>query len=536
MDHFEDLLTPMVKGTYIRQGLEAIKARNNLLERLLTDRRLPLNGWDDATIEYVMQQLAMMDSNNFPGNIGLGEREGRVYSSLVSKRHYNLAHGIGRSGDISEVQPKAAGSSTIYKLANDLVHHAILLSGFTSLRKSLIIPMATGMTLVLSLLTLRKSRPQAKYIIWPRIDQKSCFKAILTVGMTPIIIENKLIGDEISTDVDAIEHVLACTNPDEILCILCTTSCFAPRRPDRIDKIAILCKEQSIPHVINNAYGLQCPLIGKLVTRACTVGRVDYIIQSTDKNFMVPVGGAVLSSPTPSLIDEAAKLYPGRASSSPIVDVFITLLSMGQVGWQELHQQRVDCLPLLIDGLQEIALEFGERVLISPCNSISVGITVSQTLAPPPITTSDTEPIESTIPLPIDHPCDMNDRHSVDPSFIGSMLFKRAVSGARVVAKNTAPVTIGSNVFEGWGSHIRTYHSSYLTVACAVGITERDIITFLQKIRKVLMAAKKMSGGTVPPVGGKAGEGGGEGVGEAVGAPLSALWMDMMNRKARNIG
>lgn len=33
---------------------------------------------------------------------------------------------------------------------------------------------------------------------------------------------------------------------DNILCVLTTTSCFAPRIPDNIPEIAILCKEQSI--------------------------------------------------------------------------------------------------------------------------------------------------------------------------------------------------------------------------------------------------------------------------------------------------
>ena len=31
-----------------------------------------------------------------------------------------MGHGIGRSGDIAEVQPKSAGSSLIYKLANSM--------------------------------------------------------------------------------------------------------------------------------------------------------------------------------------------------------------------------------------------------------------------------------------------------------------------------------------------------------------------------------------------------------------------------------
>jgi O-phospho-L-seryl-tRNASec:L-selenocysteinyl-tRNA synthase len=39
-----------------------------------------------------------MDSNNFLDNVGVGEREARVASELVARRHYRLAHGIGRSG------------------------------------------------------------------------------------------------------------------------------------------------------------------------------------------------------------------------------------------------------------------------------------------------------------------------------------------------------------------------------------------------------------------------------------------------------
>ena len=67
-----------------------------------------------------------------------------------------------------------------------------------------------------------------------------------------------------------------------------------------------------IPHVINNAYGLQCRKISKLINRAVTIGRVDYIVSSTDKNFMVPVGGGIIASPDPDLITAVGKLYPGR--------------------------------------------------------------------------------------------------------------------------------------------------------------------------------------------------------------------------------
>lgn len=40
-----------------------------------------------------------------------------------------LGHGIGRSGEITAVQPKAAGSSLIMTLTNSLALHAIKLSG-----------------------------------------------------------------------------------------------------------------------------------------------------------------------------------------------------------------------------------------------------------------------------------------------------------------------------------------------------------------------------------------------------------------------
>mmetsp|Transcript_10888 Transcript_10888/g.16590 ORF Transcript_10888/g.16590 Transcript_10888/m.16590 type:complete len:532 (+) Transcript_10888:34-1629(+) len=530
MDHFQELLTPLVKESYIAQGLDAIKSRQNLLERLLREKRLPQTGWDDSTIEYVLQQLAMMDSNNFTGNVGLGEREGRVYSSLVARRHFSLAHGIGRSGNIAEVQPKAAGSSLTYKLTNLLVNHALCVSGCVGIERSLVVPMATGMTIALSLLTLKKKNPDAKYVIWPRIDQKSCIKAMLTVGLTPLIVENILEGDEISTNMGAIEQLMQ-EYGTEILCVLTTTSCFAPRRPDRIDRIAKLCEQHSIPHVINNAYGLQCPLISKLLSRAITVGRVDFVIQSTDKNFMVPVGGAVLSSPQAELIDEASKLYPGRASSSPILDLFITLLSMGENGLRELHEERLRCLPILIDGLSRVASQYGERVLVSPCNSISIGVTLSQSLCRQEVGSPDSVPMSDS-------------RSTVDISYIGSMLFKRSVSGSRVVAAG-GESTIGGHVFRGWGAHIASYHSSYLTVACAVGLREPEIHTFLNKMNKVFSSVRKSCIPRTPAnqdsdisevdrqdIGSSSVSNEPEAGG---GAALSLQWIDAYKKKARDI-
>ena len=274
MEHFEGHLESMVKKSYVNQGLQNERARQNQIQILLNQKKLPLQGWSDQAIEMAIHELSVMDSNNFNSNAGVGEREGRVYSSLVSRRHFNLSHGIGRSGDVAEVQPKAAGSSIIYKLTNHLVNHAMELAGVKAGMASLVLPMATGMSLMMCFIALKKTNPNAKYIIWPRIDQKSCFKSISTAGMVPLCVENVLVDGIMVTDTAAIRALLR-QYGDEVLCVLSTTSCFAPRQPDLIDEIAVLCKEFNCGHVINNAYGVQCAYICKKMNRAITIGRVD---------------------------------------------------------------------------------------------------------------------------------------------------------------------------------------------------------------------------------------------------------------------
>lgn len=274
MDHFETQLQHFAKKSYVNQGLQNEKSRQNLVKILLSHEKLPRVGWTDQAIEIAIQEFSIMDSNNFMSNAGVGEREGRVFSSLVSRRHYNLSHGIGRSGDIAEVQPKAAGSSIIYKLTNSLVMHAMETAGIRSGLTSLVLPMATGMSITMCFIALKAQRKEARYVIWPRIDQKSCFKSIITAGMIPLVVENKMVDGQMVTDVEEIGRLME-QYGEEILCVLATTSCFAPRQPDSIDQIAVLCAEFSCGHVINNAYGLQCPAICKLINRAITKGRVD---------------------------------------------------------------------------------------------------------------------------------------------------------------------------------------------------------------------------------------------------------------------
>lgn len=148
----------------------------------------------------------MMDSNNFPSNVGVGEREARIACPLVERRHYRMAHGVGRSGDISAVQPKvrvsdaiphltaaihvthmhdtsqvpqetgasicvlqAAGSSLLAKLANLLAADALRIAGMSDLTAATVLPLATGMALTSTLLAIKRTRPSSiQYVLWPR--------------------------------------------------------------------------------------------------------------------------------------------------------------------------------------------------------------------------------------------------------------------------------------------------------------------------------------------------------------------------------
>lgn len=60
-----------------------VMKRRTQVTALLSNRRLPPRGWDDAQIEYFLGELALMDSNNFVDNVGVGEREGRVSKSTA---------------------------------------------------------------------------------------------------------------------------------------------------------------------------------------------------------------------------------------------------------------------------------------------------------------------------------------------------------------------------------------------------------------------------------------------------------------------
>ncbi|XP_076043395.1 sec synthetase isoform X3 [Oratosquilla oratoria] len=343
----------LIPKTYLQQAVETRKIRERKIRILMEQRKCPEEGWDDATIELLIDNLALMDSNNFPHNCGVGEREARVYS-----------------------------------------------------------------------------------------------------GFEAIVVENLLEGDELRTDVEEIEHQINKLGKENVVAVITTTSCFAPRGIDKLEEVSKLCATAGVPHLINNAYGVQATKCMHHIEQSLRFGRVDAFIQSTDKNFMVPVGGAVVAGPDPKFIEDVGKMYPGRASSSPILDVLITLLSMGCTGYKNLVDERKTLRKLLQNKMKEVAEKHGLRVLETKNNPISIAMTL---------------PSKVNAPL----------------TELGSMLFLRGVSGTRIVTAQGTKLIAGKE-FKGWGSHSINYPNPYITAAAAIGMSQRDVELFIQRLDKTL--------------------------------------------------
>ncbi len=107
--------------------------------------------------------------------------------------------------------------------------------------------------------------------------------------------------------------------------------------------------------------------------KASRTGRVDIVVQSTDKNLLVPVGGSIIAAFDENVLNRISRTYPGRASSSQSLDILITLLSMGTETYKSLLCERKECFKYLKTELSKIAEKYGEKVLETPSNPISMG-------------------------------------------------------------------------------------------------------------------------------------------------------------------
>lgn len=78
----------------------------------------------------------------------------------------------------------------------------------------------------------------------------------------------------------------------------------------------------------------------------------------------------------------------------------------------------------------------------------------------------------------------------LDTKFFGSMLFSRSVSGTRVVTGRDAKSISGVD-FVGYGAHVDTYPSPYLTVAAAIGMVQEEADVFIDRLDKAFMEFDK---------------------------------------------
>jgi O-phospho-L-seryl-tRNASec:L-selenocysteinyl-tRNA synthase len=99
---------------------------------------------------------------------------------------------------------------------------------------------------------------------------------------------------------------------------------------------------------------------------------------------MVPVGGSFIFCNDPNILDKSivafyivSSKYPGRANGSPIVDMFITLLSMGKSTLKDLKKER----KVNFEQMKKLGTAFAEKykckILESPGNTISIGMQLS---------------------------------------------------------------------------------------------------------------------------------------------------------------
>lgn len=344
------------------------------------------------------------------------------------------------------------------KLVNDMLLDYVRMVGIRSAKKAMLFPVATGMAMMLSLLYLKSKRKDANYVLWSRIDQKSCFKAITSSNLTPIIIDTIRVGDELCTNIKEFEQQIENLGADKIVCIISTTSCFAPRACDNLEELARISKKFKVSHIINNAYGFQSTFLTHQIEQAQKVGHIDIVVQSSDKNLLVPVGGSIIFGFNEQIIDALSKSYPGRASSSQVLDTFMTLLHLGRDGYMKLVSERKEMFKYLKEKLENLASSHNEKVLLTRKNPISIAMTL---------------------------------KNFNNPTIIGSMLFTRSISGVRVVTM-TEEKTIDGHKFIGWGGHIKPDLNSvaYLTAAASIGITKSEIDSFIEKLDKVLLEKK----------------------------------------------
>jgi O-phospho-L-seryl-tRNASec:L-selenocysteinyl-tRNA synthase len=432
---FEDL----IPENMLKKGQVILNSIMQPIKIFWEQRKIPEEGWNDETIELCLKLFSWMDTDKDPKAARIGEREARVASPLQSKLSYGFNHGIGRSGEIAAPQPKAPGTSILYQIANRLALQALKKFGIPNLKSAIVLPLSTGMSIGLTFAAIKKKAKQQE-VLCTRIDHTSPTKGIELVGLTPKIIDSMLSGDAVQVDPNQIEASIS----ENTLGILSTSTFFPPRETDRIKEIAKIAKDQDVFHVINNAYGVQSREIMRKIQGAIDSGRVDAIIQSTDKNFLTPIGGSIIGSPLEVFVEEISKCYAGRATAAPIIQFLAAILAYGVQGYEKLRDEQEKNRILLENLLQEVAEKHGEA-LLKVENPIACAMTL--------------------------------DRQ--DSRKVGGILYELRVTGPRAYEKGGT-----------WGACYDNYPHDYLCLNAAIGSQQLDITTAIERFEKALKQVK----------------------------------------------
>ena len=59
----------LVGNSYIEQGCNSLRSADSSLKHLVEQRRLPQRGWSDLAIKRCLDEIALMDSNNYEGMV-----------------------------------------------------------------------------------------------------------------------------------------------------------------------------------------------------------------------------------------------------------------------------------------------------------------------------------------------------------------------------------------------------------------------------------------------------------------------------------
>ncbi len=436
----EEKLKDLIPSNHLARGLTTLGTRMQPLKELLDQRTIPEKGWSEDQIAAFIELLASMDTDKDPKAARVGEREGRVASPLVDRLGAGFCHGIGRSGQIAAPQPKAPGGSIMYMLVNRFATTILRKRGLPNINGAILLPLSTGMSIFLSLAACRKSRT-GTHVVYPRVDHQSPLRGIAAAGYSVNQVETLIAGDAVRCDVAKIRDAIS----KDTAAIVSTTTFFPPREPDDVKGIAKLAADLDIPHIINNAYGVQSDEIMAKVRGAIDAGRVDYVVQSTDKNFLTPVGGAIVASPTKERIEILSNTYAGRATAAPAVQFFAAMLSMGFEGYDAQISKQKLMRKLLSERLGEVAAKCGERVL-NVFNPVAAAMTLGVS-------------------------------RKKAPKDLGGALYQLRVTGPRVVDPRDT----------SWGACVEGYPTPYLSMNAAIGATENDIVGAINALNKLLL-------------------------------------------------